>query len=238
MKKTDSYIVSLDSFTGPLDLLHQLIERRKLQINTISLAKVTSDYLAHIRATEQVSPEEMSNFVYLASLLVLIKSKSLLPILEYTKEEEVSVAELEGRMHLFRFVKQEALPAFYSITSQSVPVTVFYKRSEVVFLPDNSCTVHYLHRSALSALQEVSFLKDPPKKKVQPTLSLEVVIERVLTAVTDRVTLSFRSITKSKDRPETVVSFLAVLELIRNDVLSAQQDTLFDDILVARRSES
>ena len=229
------YIVSLEQFEGPLDLLHQLIEKRKLQINTISLAKVTTDYMIHIREMALVPAEEVARFIHIASILILIKSKSLLPILEYTKEEEVDVAELEDRMKLFDYVRERVVPVLAVWRRRSFVVSAPSVVERVVLRPDNSCTVKGLRRNVGAVLQGLSFLKEPPRKRVGTKVRIEEVIERVLAVVTERVSVSFRDMSAKVDKQEKIVSFLAVLELMRKNLLTATQEEHFDDILIARQ---
>ena len=73
------FTVKTQSFEGPLDLLLDLIEKRKLFINDISLVKVTDDFIAHVRQFENLPMAESAHFILVASTLLLIKSKSLLP---------------------------------------------------------------------------------------------------------------------------------------------------------------
>ena len=229
------YIVSLDQFEGPLDLLHQLIEKRKLQINTISLAKITADYMKYVREMVAVPVEEVARFIHIASILIVIKSKSLLPILEYTEEEEADVAELEDRINLFDFIRTQAVPALNGWKKRSATVTMPNLTREGVFLPDNSCTVKGLRRNIGIVVQGLSFLREPPKKEVKAKVRIEEVIERVLEVVTERVSVSFQSLSKKADKREKITSFLAVLELIRKNLLTATQDKHFNDITVSKR---
>ena len=238
MNNKKEYIVSLEQFEGPLDLLHQLIEKRKLQINTISLARITADYMAHIRDVATVSAEEVARFVHIASILILIKSKSLLPILEYTKEEEVDVAELEDRMKLFDYIRMRAVPALNRWKIRSRIVRMPKRKQPAVFSPDNSCTVQGLQYNAEAVIYGISFLREPPRKKVSKTVRIEEVIDRVLSVVMDRVSVSFGELSSKVNKSETIVSFLAVLELMRKNLLSATQDGQFDDIVIVRNEEA
>ena len=235
MYEKGEYVVSLDQFEGPLDLLHQLIERRKLQINTISLAKITADYMTHVREAETVSAEEVAKFIYVASVLILIKSKSLLPILEYTNEEAADVAELEDRMKLFDYIRVRVVPKLNHWKRRSYPVQALRQVRKAVFSPDNSCTMEGLKHNAGVVAFSFSFLKEKPRKGVEKTVRIEEVINRVLSAVTERVSLSFREMSSRADRREKIVSFLAVLELVRKDLLTATQNEHFDDIVITKQ---
>ncbi|HEC32820.1 MAG TPA: hypothetical protein ENI63_00995, partial [Candidatus Kaiserbacteria bacterium] len=106
-KETDKdFKVRIDGFEGPLELLLLLIEKRKLPINEISLASVTDDYIKHIERQKQFPLSQTSHFVLIASTLLLIKSKSLLPTLELTEEEEEDIGSLELRLKLFKRNKE------------------------------------------------------------------------------------------------------------------------------------
>src|SRR5258706_1534126 len=96
-----TYQIKIASFEGPLGLLLGLIEKRKLHINDVSLAQVTEDYLAHINKLGGLPPSEISSFILVASTLLLIKSKSLLPNLDLTSEEEGDIRSLEERLRLY-----------------------------------------------------------------------------------------------------------------------------------------
>lgn len=232
------YIISLEQFEGPLDLLHQLVEKRKLQINTISLAKITADYMAHIRKTTAVSAEEIARFVHIASILILIKSKSLLPILEYTKEEEADVAELENRMKLFEYIRSRAVPTLNRWKKRAWITRMPKQKQQVVFSPDNSCTIKSLQYNAEMVVQDLSFLKERPKKKVAKTIRIEEVIERVLSAVTERVSVSFKEMSSKAGKKEKIISFLAVLELMRKNLLMATQGKHFEDIVITKQKQT
>jgi len=82
------YNVKLENFEGPLNLLLELIEKRELDITQLSLAKVADDYLEFIEREGEIDLANLSEFLLIASQLILLKSKALLPVFELTKEEE------------------------------------------------------------------------------------------------------------------------------------------------------
>ena len=89
------------NFDGPIDLLLSLIEKKKMQINTLSLAKITNDYLEELKKQAIFPSLQVACFVHTASILLFIKSKSLLPILSYLEEEQVDADILEKRLILY-----------------------------------------------------------------------------------------------------------------------------------------
>jgi len=92
--------ISLEQFEGPLDLLLQLIEKNKLQVTEISLAQITDQYLDYIAGSEQVASEEMADFLLIASKLIYLKSKYLLPDLSLVDEDDAD--SLEKQLKIYR----------------------------------------------------------------------------------------------------------------------------------------
>jgi segregation and condensation protein A len=95
-------------YQGPLDMLLELIEKRKLLINDISLASVTDEYIAQLNTMETIPVGEMAQFVSLAATLLLIKSRSLLPLLTLSDEETKDIKELEYRLAVYQIIKEAA----------------------------------------------------------------------------------------------------------------------------------
>src|SRR3989344_9116880 len=98
MQSKQQFHVKTEVFEGPLDLLLSLIEKHKLHINDVSLSKVTDDYISYVNAQVDFPMGQAADFILVASTLVLIKSKSLLPTLDLSKEEQGDIADLERRL--------------------------------------------------------------------------------------------------------------------------------------------
>ncbi len=92
-------------FEGPLDLLLNLVEKRKLFISDVSLAQVTDDFIRHVQSVENFPIGESAQFILIAATLLLIKSKSLLPTLQLTTEETENIHDLETRLKLYQKIK-------------------------------------------------------------------------------------------------------------------------------------
>src|SRR3989338_11100179 len=110
MISVDGYTVSRNVFEGSFDFLLDLIERRKLHIHDISLSEVADDYLSYIETLGEFPTKDAAHFLVIASTLVLIKSRSLLPGLALTPEEETSIDDLEGRLKLLLRIRELAIP--------------------------------------------------------------------------------------------------------------------------------
>lgn len=111
MEETEqiAYKVKTGVFEGPLELLLSLIEARKLFINEISLAEVTADYLAYIKNISSFRMNDATQFLVIASTLLLIKSRSLLPNLNLTEKEEDKIIDLEDRLKKYKAIKESAI---------------------------------------------------------------------------------------------------------------------------------
>ena len=95
------YKIKLEQFEGPLDLLLQLIEKEDLNINQISLARIADEYINYVNSRKNIPLDELSDFLLVASKLLYIKSKSLLPYLEWNEAEDEAI-ELEEQLKLYR----------------------------------------------------------------------------------------------------------------------------------------
>src|SRR3954469_6101774 len=100
-----AFTVKTQAFEGPLDLLLDLIEKRKLFVSDIALAKVTDDFIEHVRKFENLPMGESAHFILVASTLLLIKSKSLLPELALTDDEQGDIRDLETRLKIYKRIK-------------------------------------------------------------------------------------------------------------------------------------
>ena len=135
------YNIKTPVFEGPLDTLLSLVEKRKLFINDISLSQVADDFISYVKNLENFPIGESANFILIASTLVLIKSKSLLPDLNLTEEEEQSVDDLEARLREYQKYKALALHL-----RERFGINISYLRlppreKKIVFLPDKNTTV-------------------------------------------------------------------------------------------------
>jgi segregation and condensation protein A len=108
MAVSSALTVKTQVYEGPLDLLLELIEKRKLLINDISLAAVAEEYIGKIKSLAELPVAETAEFVALASTLLLIKSRSLLPTLELSGEEERDIKELQYRLEVYKIIKESA----------------------------------------------------------------------------------------------------------------------------------
>lgn len=225
----NTFTLEIEGFRGPLGLLLDLIEQRKLHVNDISLATVASEYIQYIENSENVPLSETAQFVVVASTLLLIKSKSLLPTIELTDDEEDDIRDLEERLRQYAKTREASRLlkkrwGVYSLVSKHSP------KREVVFTPGNNLSSTGLTQTIHTLLDSLPTIK----KKVTAHIMREISLDEVIDGLTIRMQRvlkdSFKNITSKAEKIEAIVNFLALLELVKRGTLRAQQGAHFEDI--------
>lgn len=230
------YHFRLEHFEGPLDLLLSLIEREKLDITTVSLAQIADQYLEYLSTEKQVTLENLSAFLLVASRLLLIKSRALLPVLTFTEEEEESVDDLEWRLRQYRLFRDAAvtLGTLFSSRNETYARESF-SESQVVFYPPKDLSAEDLARHFRSLLGDIPVQEEMPEKIVEQVVSLEERIIHLQNHLTERMETSFAEFSGSaRNKTDIIVSFLALLELIKQCFLIAEQDHFSQGIRLRR----
>lgn len=226
------FTVKTQSFEGPLDLLLNLIEKRKLFISDISLAKVTDDFIAHVRQFQEMPMGESAHFILIASTLLLIKSKSLLPELALTEEEKGDIQDLETRLRIFKRIK-EASKHVGELFGVNMIFTQSHARPVTpVFTPDPVFTLEKALFSLKDLINRLPKKENLPKHVVQKVVSLEEMISNLTTRITSSLKMSFKQFTAEHkgEKVGIIVSFLAMLELVKEGVVHVSQEKDFADI--------
>jgi len=229
-----NFVIKTEHFEGPLELLLSMIEKRKLFINDFSLAQIADDYVGYINKAGEFPLRDISNFIVIASTLILIKSKSLLPNLELTSEEEESIEDLERRLKEYKLIKSLS----YHIKERFGMNIIFSSPSiqaKPVFHPDETIT----KKSLLEALEETinrfpkKEKKENPKASIKKVISLEEMINDLTGRIKSNLKMTFKDFSKNVSKGEkvnTIVGFLAVLELFKGGIINLTQDKNFSDI--------
>lgn len=229
------FSIQTEVYSGPLDLLIDLIEKRKLLINDISIAAVTDDYMEYIAQYERNPLREMADFIVLASTLLLLKSKSLLPILELTDAEEENLESLERRLRYYQIFRKAG-----KLIESLFGKEVAYERRFVpdmnpLFLTDKYTTVDALHRAMRDVLSNLPKKVEKPKVSVKKVISLETMIERLRERIEKQFSFKFKEFTgNTVERTTVIVGFLAVLEMVKQGFVLVRQTVRFEDIEIER----
>ena len=236
LKPINAFQVKLPDFEGPLDLLLYLIEREELDITRVSLSRVTGAYLEYIHVLEQLQVDQVADFLVVAAKLLLIKSEALLPRPPSTPtpEDEDVGDDLVTQLLLYKQYKESARrlgdreAAGLHTYIRVAPLPRIEAKLDL-----SNITVDMLTKAVRSVL-EIEPPHPPVGTVVKPfTLTIRDqmnLIERILRYRPD---ISFkRMLRRARDRVEIIVTFLAVLELLRRHKVEVVQEQLFGDILI------
>jgi len=230
----NKFEVETEIFSGPLGLLLKLIEKRKLLINEVSLSKITDDYISHVNEIEGITIADKSNFILIASTLLLIKSKSLLPTLELTREEEQSIDELERRLKIYRRIKSVE-PKLRELYFKN---PTYFKRDvkieEVSFRPTIKTAQNYVFESIRNIIKNLPKVETIPKAILNKVISLEDMINKLTERVKQGINTSFKEFTSfgKAEKTDIIVGFLAMLQLVKDGIIEAEQVGGYSDIKI------
>lgn len=228
---SNSFSIATGNYEGPLETLLGLIEDRKMPVSDISLAEVADAYLAYVEKLPELPLGETAQFILVASTLLLIKSRALLPMFELSSEEKETVEELERRLARYAIVRKGAK----LLRKQWGKAPLYFaKRAparEAVFSPAESSVATIL-ASARKLLNTLPKPEAIVKATVAPVLALEDVIRGLRERLTKAFKARFSELTAGAGRDDRIVYFLAMLELVRNGSASVTQEKLFEDITI------
>ena len=242
--ETDTYQIKTSGFEGPFGLLLNLVEKRKLHISDVSLAQVTEDYLEYINKLGGLPPSEISSFVLVASTLLLIKSKSLLPNLDLTSEEEGDIRDLEERLRLYEIFTRLGGKVKNTFGKKIIFASLERKSEVLIFLPDDQITRESMMtfaRNALDGMPKKVFL---PKVEVKTVISIEEMIDKLTERIQNSLKMNFKdlhggsgSVTTREEKVVVIVGFLAMLELVRQGIIDAMQENDGGDIIMEKQTQ-
>ena len=229
---SDKFTLETPVFAGPLEMLLNLIEVRKMSVSEISLAEVCDAYLAYIEKLPEMPLGETAQFILVASTLLLIKSRTLLPTLELSTEERESVDELEKRLARYAVIRKAAKGLRRVWGTAPLILAERSPMRPMVFSPAevSLSTVEITARRLMNTLPKLEKLA---QAVIAPVVALEDVIKNLHTRLSSAIRTRFSELTHNmSDRGEVIVHFLAVLELVRSGSASVTQDALFSDITI------
>ena len=240
--KNETYAIKIDNFEGPLDLLCKLIEKNKMDIYDIKLEKITDQYIEYVNKAQELNLELASSFVSMASFLLYLKSKKLLPN-QAKDEEELSEDELIRRIIEYKKYKDITLKLKqnYEIYSNR-----FYKIPENIELPKIDLEEDY-EKDIIPRLYENLWNKNKDKINENAKNIEKIAVTDTYTVIS-KVKEMFKELIKHKsfvfnklfsiqkhNKAEVVTAFSGLLELSKRDKVETDQDELFGDIKVKRK---
>jgi segregation and condensation protein A len=235
-----NYSVQTPIFEGPLDLLLNLIERAELDITSVSLAAVTDQYLTYINGLELMRADEISAFLVIAAKLLQIKSEALLPRppARMPGEEDVGKS-LVDQLRLYKRFKE--IGGWLHARQQANLRT--YLRIAPAPKVEPKLDLSNLTIEKLVAAAVIAFAKEKEKQPLglliaAPRITIREKIDLISKTLKDAERSTFRALLDSgASRLEIVVTFLALLELIKRYHVVAQQQGLFNEIEIDRMAD-
>ncbi len=231
MTTVTTFAIKTETFEGPMELLIELVEKRKLLINDISLAQVTDEYMQTVSTMQELSLPNTSQFISLAATLLLIKSKSLLPVLDLTSEEEASIDDLEYRLKQYQLYRDAGLEIQSRFGHTNMYEPEYTPPREPFFVPDQYCATSELQAAMYRVLSSLPKSEPKPAARVRPTVSLEDMMDRLQKRIENQLKTKFSEIRATEtEHKNVIVSFLAILELFKQGNIIITQAGRFDDI--------
>ena len=228
--------IKTEQFEGPLDLLLQLIEEQKLDVSTLALAKVTEQFLNYIRGLQEKNPINLADFLVIAAKLLVIKSKSLLPNLDLGTEDEEAAFDLTAQLLTYKKFKTigKFLGKLDLKRRQSWAHEVDFS-DRVTFLPDPDITIISLAESLRQWATELKNIFRLPQEFLKEVVSISDKISQIQKLITEKIETSLSSLIKdAKSKTEIIVTFLALLELVKQRIISLEQSEHFADIMIKK----
>ena len=243
--ETNKYALKLDNFEGPLDLLIHLIDKNKMDIYDVKLSEIADQYIEYINEMERQNLDVTSEFLVIASTLVYLKSKELLPK-EVEDEAELTEEELLRRIIEYKKYKEisKKLKEMYVQNNKRL-----FKLPEKIDLPKQKIEKEYLSESIYENYKR---LMDNYENKMNKNAeNIEKIAIRDTYSVTAKVKEIFKELSKkprfvfnkmfsvkAKPKAEVVTAFTGLLELTRRNKVTANQEELFGDIVVEKINKS
>ena len=240
--ETKKYSIKIDNFEGPLDLLCYLIDKNKMNIYDVKLTEITEQYVSYLNEMQEMNLEIASEFLVMASTLLYLKSKSLLPKQE-EEEEEITEEELIRRIIKYKKFKEisKVLKENFLVYSKRI-----YKQQEIIKLPKQRLEKNY-EADKIPEIYKQLVEKNSVKMN-QNAKNIEKIALVEKYTVSEKVKEMYKVLIKQKkfifnklfsikqhDRQEVVTAFSGLLEMSRRNKVNTNQEEIFGDILVEEK---
>ncbi|HEX9971352.1 MAG TPA: segregation/condensation protein A [bacterium] len=238
-----TYRVKLQNFEGPLDLLLFLIKKNEVDIYDIPIAEITSQYLEYVEFIKLLDLESASEFILLAATLIRIKAKMLLPNPETDEDEEIIDPRLELVTRLLEYKRFKELAfKFYDLEDKQSKIFPrgFYSETETVAETEMELTEDVSLFTLMSAFKQIldRIPKETYHRVVDIQISLDEQVEYILNNLDKVKQISFFELMAAvQEKIIIVVTFMAMLELIRRGEIIARQSSSFGEIWIARKRD-
>ena len=229
------YTVKIEKFEGPLELLLELIEKERLDISDISLAEITDKFVAYFSRFQEKDPAYLADFLVIAAKLILIKSKTLLPSFVVSAEEEQELTELKDKLVQYQRIRAAAHAIGAREREQHI---AYHKPSDLrhvrVFAPPTDITARTLYQLFYALMQSLKQEEKLEEKRIACIVSFEERIQDIRMRIEQGFAMNFSAVADPRSKVNMIVSFLALLELVRQKFCAAEQECVFGEIKLAK----
>ncbi|MFC1751564.1 segregation and condensation protein A [Patescibacteria group bacterium] len=226
------YQVTLEQFTGPFDLLLDLVDKKEIPVNEISLSEIADQYLEYLNELDKFPMKDVSMFIVVATTLMLVKSRSLMPSLKLSEEEEIQISDLEQKLKLYKQYREIA-----EILEKTFGKKIIYLREELLekrleYIKPKDLSLPAITSALNNIVLHLPEKQDLPEKKVIKTVTLEQKIDEIIQKLQERVTFCFADLKNNPEceKVDLIVGFLALLELAKRGIITAKQKGMFEEI--------
>ena len=229
------YQVKIEQFEGPFDLLLEIIEAKKLPLVELSLSKITDQFFEHLKTVSLQDPSDLVEFLVVASHLVLLKSRELVPDDTNEVDKEGSIQELERRLALYQPFRTAAKELGKSERARKMFFAreAFVGFKNIFFFPSGLKT-YDIFSSIEAIVAEITLPERIPQARIKDFISMQICIERLQSALAEKGSLEFKEFVQDKKEEDRMIYFLGVLELDRLGKINTEQKTNFGRITLGK----
>jgi segregation and condensation protein A len=228
--------IKTEQFEGPLDLLLTLIEDQKLDVSTLALASVTEQFLGFVKNLQEKNPTNLADFLVIAAKLLVIKSKSLLPTLDLGEDDEEAAFDLTKQLLIYKKYKEAGRylrKLDYRRQQSWTRDGEFLER--ITFMPGVGVNIRTLTDRLKNLATELSEIIKLPQEVMREVVSISEKIAHIQDLISSKLQTTLSTLIKdAKSKTEVIVTFLALLELTKQRIVTLDQDIHFADIIIKK----
>lgn len=247
-KKTEisKYSIKIEDFEGPLDLLCFLVKKNKMNIDDINIYKIIEEYLEYMYIMESLNLEVATEFITMASMLIYLKSKKILPkSCDDKEEDEISEELLKEKIIQYKKYKQASISLSsryeeynYRVSKKREELLLDKKEFEGLYTP-YTLTRSYKLQILKFEMKENMNKDNIEKLVIKEKVSVKDKIKEMFTILSKIPKFVFNTmfLNKNKSKDEIISAFLGILEMAKKNDIKIKQENIFSDILVEKSNE-
>lgn len=247
-KKTEisKYSIKIEDFEGPLDLLCFLVKKNKMNIDDINIYKIIEEYLEYMYIMESLNLEVATEFITMASMLIYLKSKKILPkSCDDKEEDEISEELLKEKIIQYKKYKQASIRLSsryeeynYRVSKKREELVLDKKEFEGLYTP-YTLTRSYKLQILKFEMKENMNKDNIEKLVIKEKVSVKDKIKEMFTMLSKIPKFVFNTmfLNKNKSKDEIISAFLGILEMAKKNDIKIKQENIFSDILVEKSNE-